>query len=218
MSYNSEYSGLDHDTAVGNVKNKRFSAVTPTVAAMRAFFPGEFLAVRTLGESAVNDGGGRLFYWSGDIDLMAEVAAHPDKYIAPNEYPDGDHGAMIAIEEPQTPYTIGVFLPGTLPEGSVIFSHIFAEEITFPEMLSGSRILALLAATDAANIGICLRPAGDCCHSQIGALTWAADGTVPEVSFPGYTFAAGDILMFISQSTADVSLGDIGLTLVGERA
>jgi hypothetical protein len=110
------------------------------------------------------------------------------------------------------PYDVPTYTPDK-PTSSMIMARIIAvRAFSLPASLSGSQATAGTAAT--ASTTIDLQKNG----VSFGTVVWSAAGTTGAfTSASGATFAAGDVLRIVAPASADTTLADISITLMGTR-
>jgi hypothetical protein len=113
-------------------------------------------------------------------------------------------------------YIIGVTQPGVTGNAQTLLVHTLPHAITLPASLAGSSATALTAATASTAFVFAYKRGGT--TTTIATFTFAAAGTVATISgvvIP--TLAAGDVLRLTGPATADVTLADIGFSLLGSK-
>lgn len=108
-------------------------------------------------------------------------------------------------------YDYAVFIPSKPTDGQLVTRLEVARAFTLPASLTGSQASARVASTG--NVSFDIKRNG----SSIGSVVFnvSASGTFTFAS--GVTFAAGDLLELVAPATADATLEDISITLVGTR-
>lgn len=102
------------------------------------------------------------------------------------------------------------FKQGVMTNNELLFRHIVKRAFTFPSALSGSAASAVVAAT--ASTVVTVRKNG----TAAGTATWAISGTTATLAMASPTaFAVDDVLTVTGQATADATLADVSMTLVG---
>lgn len=102
------------------------------------------------------------------------------------------------------------FAGGVLIASETLFAHVFAAAGSLPAGLAGSRARAGVAANGAATLSV--RKNG----TEVGTISFAAGATTATFAMASATaFAAGDLLSITAPGTADATLADVALTLVG---
>ena len=110
------------------------------------------------------------------------------------------------------PYDMLMYSPGVPGNSADMSRLIMARAVTLPASLTGSYASSDTAAT--ASTVLTLTKNG----TSIGSVNFAAAASTGTFTFSSaVTFAAGDILKLVNQSTADVTLANISVTLVGTR-
>jgi hypothetical protein len=110
------------------------------------------------------------------------------------------------------PYDIGLTVPGVLADADVLLRYPMPRAVDFPADLTGSRCIAAVAAT--ASTVLSIKKNG----GEFGTATFGAAGTSATLAAASsVSFAAGDVLTIEGPATADVTLADLGMALVGTR-
>lgn len=111
-----------------------------------------------------------------------------------------------------TPYDMLMYCPG-VPSNSLDMARlVIPRAMTLPASLTGSYASADVAATGSTTLTLSKN------GSSIGTVNFAASATTGTFTFSSaVTFAAGDILKLVNQSTADATLANISVSLVGSR-
>lgn len=112
------------------------------------------------------------------------------------------------------PYDVFTFYPGVPSNSAKMFRSKIPRAVTFAGNFSGSYFTATVSATGSSVFDIQKNGA------SIGTCTIAASGTTPTFATSGGTavsFAAGDVLEIICPTTADATLANPSITLVGAR-
>ena len=118
-----------------------------------------------------------------------------------------DAGTVVPI-----PFDVGCTFSGQPGASAVMLRVPLARAVTFPAGLAGSYGVAGTAAKAAAVFGVCRN------GNQFGTMTFAATAaTATFAATVATTFAAGDVLTLVAPGTQDVTLSDIGATIVGSR-
>jgi hypothetical protein len=118
-----------------------------------------------------------------------------------------------AIETRTQPYDLATFYPGVPGNSQLLVRVVTARPVTFPTSLTGSYAKARVAATGSTTLTV--KNNG----SSIGTIVFSAAGTTGAFTFAApVTTAAGDVLTIEGPATADATLADISITLVGTRA
>ena len=110
------------------------------------------------------------------------------------------------------PYDMLMYSPGVPGNSADMSRLIIPRPVILPASLTGSYASADTAAT--ASTTLTLTKNG----TSIGTVNFAASATSGTFTFSSsVTFAAGDILKLVNQSTADATLANISVSLVGTR-
>lgn len=110
------------------------------------------------------------------------------------------------------PYDIHCTFNGSPDNSLVLIRAIIPRTTVFPSGLTGSYAKSEVAATATATFPILKNGA------SIGSINWGAGATLATFTFSSpQTFSAGDVLKVVAPSTMDVTLADLGITLVGTR-
>ena len=145
-------------------------------------------------------------------DELTELAASG---IAAGKVPEADGAGGFTWQIPAgATVLISTFKNGTLLDGEIIAGFVAPfGGVTLPAGLSSSRAYAKLTATAQAVLNIVKIGTG-----TIGTLTFAAGNNVGAfVLAANQTIAAGEVVEIVGPASADATLGDIRLTLVGTR-
>ncbi len=111
-----------------------------------------------------------------------------------------------------TPYDLGMFIPGTHGNGALMAQLVLTRAVSFPEDLTGSSGYFQVNATGSTVLD--LRKNG----VSIGTITFTGAGSTASFSLSGgASFAVGDRLAIINQNPADATLADLSITLKGTR-
>ncbi|PBB21131.1 DUF2793 domain-containing protein [Mesorhizobium sp. WSM4313] len=111
-----------------------------------------------------------------------------------------------------TPYDVMMFCPGVTANSAVMTRIVVPRAVTFPSGLSGSYASATVAATAATTLTIKQNGA------SIGTINFALGATTATFTFASpVTTSAGDVITVTNQATADATLANISITLVGSR-
>lgn len=171
-----------------NSSNNLFSTHLITVA------PGVITPSLPVGEVLVTEAAGR------SITIT--------KWTSKRSYLSGENSALTQLLLPSA------FYPGVPEDSGVILYIPIITNTIFPANFTGSVSKALVAAT--ATTVITIQKNG----SSVGSITFAAAGTTGVFASSGgasVSFAAGDMLSFVNQATADATLASIGTSLYGVR-
>lgn len=125
-------------------------------------------------------------------------------------YNDTDNTITAAVIS--QPYVVGVTFPGVPANNQLMILHKFPVAVTFPTSLTGSQGVAVTAATAQTDFDVQKN------GSSVGTVRWAASGTSASfISASGASYAAGDVMKVLGPATADATLADIGISLLGTR-
>jgi hypothetical protein len=103
-----------------------------------------------------------------------------------------------------------VSIPGVIASSEHLAVVAFARTTVFPAGLSGSIAKARVAATGSTVLSLLKN------GIQFGTVTFAASGTTGTFAAASdTTFTAGDVLSIIGQASADATLADVSVTLLG---
>lgn len=117
-----------------------------------------------------------------------------------------------AWSAPKAPYDIGMTFGAVMANDEVILRYPMPRDVTYPAGLTGSLCIAAIAAT--AELILSVKKDA----VEFGTITFAAAGTVATFAAASETsFAAGDILTIVAPASADATLADLGLALIGIR-
>jgi hypothetical protein len=113
---------------------------------------------------------------------------------------------------PSQPYDVAMFYPGVPGNAQLLARVTFTRTVTFPPGLTASQGSSGEAATSSAVVTFYHN------GGSFGTCTFAGGAsTCTFASSSGATFSAGDVLTAVGPVTADTTLGDIALTIVGAR-
>jgi hypothetical protein len=104
-----------------------------------------------------------------------------------------------------------VFYPGVLSNSAVVLRHVAVRAWSLPTNASGSALSAGTAATGSTTLT--LKKNG----SSIGTAVVSASGTTAAFTVTATSFAALDILTVEGPATADATLGNVAISLLGSR-
>lgn len=114
-------------------------------------------------------------------------------------------------------YTVVIYFPTTQSSVSQeIFRVAFANAVSFAGNFAGSKGSVLSTKEATGSTTFIVNKNG----SQIGTIVWAAATATPTfatTSGAAQSFAAGDILTVVGPATADTTLANWGVTLLGTR-
>ena len=120
------------------------------------------------------------------------------------------YSAAAKQSEAARPPAFAAFVGGKPTASEVVALIAVPVACTLPAGLTGSIVKAGVAATASAALSV--RKNG----SQFGTATFAAAGTTATLAVASATtFAAGDLLSIVAPASADATLADIAITLVG---
>jgi hypothetical protein len=110
------------------------------------------------------------------------------------------------------PYDVLTFFPGAPTNSQLMTRVIVPRAVTFPVSLTGSYASSTVAATGATTLTLARN------GTSIGTVNFAAGATAGTFTFASpVTTAAGDVLTLTNQATADATLANISVSLVGSR-
>lgn len=121
-----------------------------------------------------------------------------------------DLSVLTSYEVEPIEFTVTAFKSLAPTADEVIGLTVMNRDVDFPQNLTDSQAYAGLTAT--ANATIDIRKNG----SSIGTVNFASGSNTGTFTFAtAQSFASGDVLAFVAQNPADLTLGDISLTLKG---
>lgn len=112
------------------------------------------------------------------------------------------------------PYDVFAFHPGIPTNSAKMFRSKIPRAVTFAANFAGSQFTATANATGSSVFDIQKN------GSSVGTCTIAAGGTTPTFASSGgaaVSFASGDVLEILCPTTADATLANPSITLVGTR-
>lgn len=110
------------------------------------------------------------------------------------------------------PNDLHVFVPGPMSNNQLLLRLKATRAFTLPQNLPGSFVTAGTAATGSTTLT--LKKNG----TSIGTAVFSASGTTAALTFAAdVTFAVGDILTITGPATADATLADTSIDLLGKR-
>jgi hypothetical protein len=110
-------------------------------------------------------------------------------------------------------YDVPIFCAGAPSNSQLLAQIILPREIAFPADFGGSYGLAGTTPAATATITVGFYRAGNLQKS--GSVSIATGGAVTFTLTGGYASQAGDVLVLTGPASADASLKDVSLTLVG---
>lgn len=120
---------------------------------------------------------------------------------------------MVADAVADPPYDIGAFIAGEPTGDEIVMRFVASRAFSLPASLTGSYAKAETAATASTDFDIQKN------GSSIGTLNFAISGDTGTWTFASpVSFAAGDILSVVAQTTPDATLADISITFAGTRS
>jgi hypothetical protein len=142
-------------------------------------------------------------------DTDGTLAANSDSRVATQKatkaYVDSKTGGA-------QPYDLLMFFPGT-PTGSQVMGRIIIPRaVSLPASLTGSYSSSIAAATGSTTLTLAKN------GTSIGSVNFAAGATSATFTFASaVSLAAGDLLTLTNQATADATLANVSVSLVGTR-
>lgn len=119
--------------------------------------------------------------------------------------------AWMAVPSGANKIELSFFAGGTLTASELLFRHEAARAFTIPAGMTGSRGSSGAAATGTPALSVKKNGV------QIGTATWSASGTTATLAMASATaFAIGDILSVTAPGTADATLADVSISIVGD--
>lgn len=120
-------------------------------------------------------------------------------------------GALTTVG--QQPYPVAMYYPGSPPNSQLVTAYKFAIATSFPGNFTGAECADTVNATSTATFTI--KKNG----SSAGTIVFATNGTCTYTTSGGTTlsFAIGDEMTIIAPGTADSTLSDPRVTLLGAR-
>lgn len=111
------------------------------------------------------------------------------------------------------PYDLAFQNEGAPEDSAVLLRYVFPRAGTFVDDFVGSKAIAAVAAT--ASTVFSIKKNG----STVGTITFAISGTTGTfVTSGGATsFAVNDVITVVGPATADITLANLAITLVGTR-
>jgi hypothetical protein len=137
---------------------------------------------------------------------LAQVTYFQGQCMGGPEGPEGPPGP-----DPINAADIMIFSGGLTNNNQKFFKTKVVRAFSFPTNLAGSYVLADTAAT--ASYVITFKKNG----VSFGTATFAASGSTATLSVTATTFAAGDVFSIEGPATADVTLADVQIALLGSR-
>lgn len=158
---------------------------------------------------------------AGDVDVVISGPANGDRLRYNSTTSKWNNG--------REPYVVALFVPGTLTNAQLLVMHKCAQAVTFPSnfgaassgVTSGGSCATLPTGACTLTVGKCLAAsdpsvAGN--WTAVGTISIAAGGNNATFSTTGaVSFASGDKLRVTNQATADATLGNLAITLAGDR-
>lgn len=157
--------------------------------------------------------------WGEVVDLGQEltqtqldaITAEGDTQVA-RVIAEGDTQVDRITAIGNIPYDIGGILNGKTTDGMFLIGYPVPRTVTFPAGLTGSHLIAGIAATAEAVFSFKKNDV------EFGTATFAAAGVVATFLAATETvFTASDILTMVAPATADTTLADLGWAIVGTR-
>ncbi|TCG08385.1 hypothetical protein BZM27_12695 [Paraburkholderia steynii] len=129
-----------------------------------------------------------------------------------SSYTDNRSYAPFNLVGGAVPYDMLMYCPGLPANNAVMARIITPRAVTLPASLTGSYASADVAATASTSLNITRN------GSVIGSVNFAAGAASGTFTFASQVVTApGDILKIVNQATADATLSNISVTLVGSR-
>lgn len=130
----------------------------------------------------------------------------------------GDKGKLVRVNNAEgahevfdTAYDVGGSLVGKPTSSLTIMRLPMVRKVVFPASLTGSSMIAGVAAT--AQTVFSLKKDG----AEFGTATFAISGTVATFAGAGASFAVGEVLTIVAPGSPDSTLGDLGWLIAGTR-
>lgn len=109
-------------------------------------------------------------------------------------------------------YDVLTFFPGAPTKSQLMARVIVPRAVTFPASLTGSYASSTVAVTASTTVTLARN------GTSIGTVNFAASATTGTFTLSSpITTAAGDVLTLTNQATADATLANISVSLVGTR-
>jgi len=201
-----------------SVKDKDLSAPPGSPAAGDAYI----VAASATGAWAGKDGQIAVYdgaAWAFGVPRAGWLANVEDEDVLYKRGASAWAAASAGSSTPTTqPYDMVAYYPG-VPTASAKVSRVaFTRAVTFAAAFAGSVASADVAATASTVFDVQKAVSGSTTFSSIGSVTFAAGATVGSFALAGgASFATGDRLRILAPATADATLADISITLVGTR-
>jgi hypothetical protein len=160
---------------------------------------------------------GKLTLSGTDGDAITTEAAGPSVTITAWETRRAQPAAPADPPPTTQPYDIHIGRAGVLTDAEFVQPILLPREVTFAAnggALSDAR--ALVAATGSTTIKIRRRDGAS--WVDVFDVAWAAAGTTGAITGSAYTAPAGTLLGVFGPATADATLADVAIVLVGTRA
>jgi hypothetical protein len=109
------------------------------------------------------------------------------------------------------PFALSVFFPGKPTDAQVIFRHDVIVPFDLPAGLTGSLGKAIAASTG--NVACSIKKGA----TEVGTITYNASATGVLAMASATSFADGDVLTIVAPATADATLANLSVSLLGER-
>jgi hypothetical protein len=128
-------------------------------------------------------------------------------------------GASVSAGTSQTttqPYDVHISRPGALTNNEAVALILLPREVAFAANGgASSSARALVAATSSTTIKIRRRDGAS--WIDLFDVAWSAAGTTGTITGSAYTAPAGTLLGVFGPATADATLADVAIVLVGTR-
>jgi hypothetical protein len=108
-------------------------------------------------------------------------------------------------------YALAISALGQMSDNEVLFRHVFASQVSFPDGFAGSLAGADIPSTGAAVLKITKN------GTQVGTITFASSDIGMLSGAGPIQFNAGDVLRIHAPTPPNPTLTDISITLLGER-
>lgn len=145
-------------------------------------------------------------------DITVEISTGTITVDASVEMVTLDTGAQGATGPLGESVVLAVSAEGTLRDGELLVRHIFVSTIEFANDFDGSYASSDTASAGTAVLSITKNGV------EVGTLTFTASTEgIFATSGGAVTFIEGDVLKIIAPATADASLANVSISLLGTR-